>query len=147
MTGWRVGYLTAPLNVIDAVSKLLDHTTSCASSISQYAALEAINNKQWQLEVKDQFQKRRDLFWNKISECARIIPLKAQGTFYMFCDIRPTGLSSFDFSAKLLEEHFVSCVPAGSFGAEGFVRFSFATGIEQIKKGTERVKNFLKTLK
>jgi len=146
MTGWRIGYLAAPLDIINAVSKFIDHTTSCPSSISQYAALEAINNKQWQVEVRKEFQKRRDLFWDGMSECDRIILLKPQGTFYMFCDIRPTGLSSLEFSTQLLEKYFVSCVPASSFGAEGFVRFSFATGLTQIEKGIARVNEFIKAL-
>ncbi len=144
MTGWRVGYLAAHERIIEAVSKIIDHTTSCASSISQKAALAAIENKEWQSQIRTKFEKRRNLLWEGISNCSKLRPIKPEGTFYMFCDITGTGLSSLEFSNKLLEQHLVSCIPADVFGKEGFVRFSFATNSEQISKGVDRIKDFLK---
>lgn len=146
MTGWRAGYLAARQQIIDQVSKIIDHTTSCICSISQRAALAAIQDKDWQSKLKKEFENRRDLLYAGLVKEEKVSPFKSEGTFYMFCDIRNTGLSSFDFSSKLLQEQLVSCIPADAFGAEGFVRFSFATSVTQIEKGIERIKNFLKNL-
>ncbi len=146
MTGWRIGYLAGDQKIIDQASKIIDHTTSCASSISQSAALAAFGNDQWQDEIRSKFQKRRDVLWEGLSGFSELEPLKPQGTFYMFCDIRGTGMKSFDFSTKLLEEALISCIPADAFGQEGYVRLSFSTSLEQIAKGIERIGKFLKEL-
>lgn len=143
MTGWRAGYLAAKQDTIDQISKIIDHTTSCICSISQKAALAAIKDTDWQLKIQKEFHKRRDILYNGLTKEDKIIPFKSQGTFYMFCDIRKTCLSSFDFSSRLLEKYLVSCIPADAFGAEGFVRMSFATSTAQIEKGLERIKKFL----
>ncbi len=146
MTGWRIGYLSASEETINEISKIIDHTTSCASSITQRAALAALTNENWQRKIKLEFQKRRDVLYKGLSDCDKLNPIKPEGTFYMFCDIRETGLSSFDFSTKLLEEYLVSCIPASSFGMEGYIRISFSTGLEQISKGLKRIKDFVKSL-
>jgi len=146
MTGWRMGYLCAKQDLINQISKIIDHTTSCPSSISQCAALAALGNKQWRLKACQEFEKRRNLLYSGLAGLGKISPFKSQGTFYMFCDIRGTKLSSMEFSSALLEKYLVSCIPADAFGAEGFVRMSFATSSEQIKKGIERIKKFLKEL-
>lgn len=143
MTGWRVGYLAAEDYIIKEASKIIDHTTSCASSVSQKAALAALSDKKWPVEIKKEFQKRRDLLWKGLSESNLLSVIRPEGTFYMFCDVRKTGLSSFEFATRLLEESLVSCVPADAFGQEGFIRFSFATGLENIEKGINRIKEFL----
>ena len=143
MTGWRAGYLAADESVISQISKIIDHTTSCICSISQKASLAAIKNTDWQAKIQEEFSKRRDILYDGLLKEEKIVPFKSEGTFYMFCDIRKTGLSSFDFASKLLEKHLVSCIPANAFGAEGFVRISFATSIQQIEKGLERIKKFL----
>jgi len=147
MTGWRIGYLVADENIINQILKMIDHTTSCASSISQSAALAALGNKDWQEEIRIKFQDRRDLIWKGLSKFQELKPIKPQGTFYLFCDIRGSGLSSFDFSTRLLEDFLTSCIPADSFGQEGYLRFSFSTSLEQIAKGINRVGDFLASLK
>jgi aspartate aminotransferase len=146
MTGWRIGYLAADREVIEEALKVIDHTTSCTSSISQRAALAALKDKKWSYGIKEEFQKRRDALWKGLSECSALEAVKPEGTFYMFCDIRKTGLTSPEFATRLLEEGLVSCIPTDSFGQEGFVRFSFATSLESIKKGIERIKAFLNKL-
>jgi aspartate aminotransferase len=127
MTGWRLGYLEAKKDYSEAISKIIDHTTSCASSVSQAAALEALKDKEWPKIACTEFEKRRNLLWQGLSTCRKLKPFKPGGTFYMFCDISATGLTSLDFSSKLLEKTLVSTIPADGFGAEGYVRFSFAT--------------------
>lgn len=147
MTGWRIGYLAADKRIINEVSKVIDHTTSCASSISQSAALAALGNKDWQEEIRNKFQKRRDAIWEGLSAFPELKPIKPQGTFYLFCDVRGNGLGSFDFSTRLLENFLTSCIPADPFGQEGYLRFSFSTSLEQIAKGVQRIGEFLATLK
>jgi len=147
MTGWRIGYLVADEKIINEASKVIDHTTSCASSVSQSAALAALGDRDWQGQIRNKFQKRRDAIWEGLSAYRELKPVKPQGTFYLFCDIRGSGLSSFDFSTRLLENFLTSCIPADSFGQEGYVRFSFSTSLEQIAKGVQRVGEFLATLK
>lgn len=146
MTGWRIGYLVANKEIIKQASKIIDHTTSCASSISQSAALAALGGREWQKDLRIKFQERRNVLLKGLSAFSELKPIKSQGTFYMFCDIRGTGMGSLDFSTKLLEKFFVSCIPANAFGEEGYVRFSFATSLEQINKGIDRIRSFLKEL-
>lgn len=143
MTGWRLGYLIGEESLISEAAKIIDHTTSCACSISQKAAQAALEHSEWQEEMKAEFEKRRNLLWQGLNSCGKIKPLKSEGTFYMFCDISRTGLTAMDFCSQLLEEQLVSCIPAESFGAEGFIRISFATSPEDICKGIERIKLFL----
>jgi aspartate aminotransferase len=146
MTGWRIGYLVAKEEIIKEASKIIDHTTSCPASISQKAALAALNNKEWYKKVREELEERRNVLWKGLSDCKQIDIIKPEGTFYLFCDIRKTGLTSMEFCSHLLEKFLVSCIPADSFGAEGFVRMSFSTSRGQIEKGIERIKQFLKTL-
>jgi aspartate aminotransferase len=146
MTGWRLGYLVADKKIIEAASKIVDHTTSCANSITQRAALAALKNKEWYNKIKEEFEKRRNFLWEGLSSLDGIEPIKPQGTFYLFCDIRKTNLNSFEFASQLLEKYLVSCIPADSFGAEGFIRISFSTSFQQIEKGLERIRRFLKEI-
>jgi len=144
MTGWRLGYLAAPKEISEEASKVIDHTTSCASSIAQNAALAALRDREWPKHVQAVFQERRDIIWEGLKKIPKLKPIKPQGTFYLFCDISATGLTASDFCAQLLQNHLVSCIPADSFGASGFVRISFATSKEQIEKGIARIKDFVK---
>lgn len=146
MTGWRVGYLAAPQSFADEFSKMIDHTTSCICSISQKAAIAALDNPSWPIKINQEFQRRRDILWQGLSKCDKVKPIKPEGTFYMFCDIRETGLSSVEFSSKLLEKYLVSCIPADAFGAEGFIRLSFSTAEDNIIKGIDRIISFVKEL-
>ncbi|MFO8053030.1 MAG: pyridoxal phosphate-dependent aminotransferase [Candidatus Omnitrophota bacterium] len=146
MTGWRVGYLAANKELVKEISKIVGHTTSCPCSVSQAAALAALGDRKWQDQIGLKFEKRRDLLYKGLNGTPKIKPFKPEGTFYMFCDIRETGLTSFDFCSRLLEEELVSCIPADSFGKEGFIRISFSASLEQIRKGLERINNFVKKL-
>ncbi|MCP4652466.1 MAG: pyridoxal phosphate-dependent aminotransferase [Candidatus Omnitrophica bacterium] len=146
MTGWRLGYLVGPQDFISEVTKIVDHTTSCACSVSQKAALAALKDKKWQTDMVKEFELRRNLLFGGLTECDKITPVKPKGAFYMFCDITETGLSSFDFCSQLLNKELVSCIPADGFGAEGFVRMSFATSTESIQKGIDRIKKFVSEL-
>ncbi len=99
-----------------------------------------------QKHLSGEFEKRRNLLYEGLSSCPEFTPLKPEGTFYLFCNITKTGLSSEEFTSQLLEKSLVSCIPADSFGAPGFLRLSFSTEISQIAKGIERIKKFLKEI-
>lgn len=146
MTGWRIGYLVAAQEIIIQASKLIDHTTSCVSSISQAAACAAFKNSGWQAQMRADFEEKRNLLWEGLRECPKISAQQSSGTFYMFCDITKTGLTSTQFASQLLEKYQVCVIPADSFGAEGYVRLSFAASVEEIKKGIQRIKKFLSEL-
>jgi len=146
MTGWRIGYFAGSKEIIDAVEKFQDHSTSCPTSISQKAALAAFDMPQdFFVSMNAKFQERRDLITNYIdSKLSKFISyVRPEGAFYVFINIGKTKLDSFDFAKRLLEEYKVALVPGEPFGASNWVRISFATSIEDIKKGLERLELFL----
>ncbi len=144
MTGWRIGYAAGPIEAMQAISNLQDHSTSNPSSISQKAALAAITGpdafvKNMQIE----FAKRRDYICQRFDQIKDISYIRPQGAFYIFCNISKTGLKSMDFTKKLLEEAKVAVIPGDAFGWDDYVRLSFATSMENIKKGLDRIKEWL----
>ncbi|MBU4345844.1 MAG: pyridoxal phosphate-dependent aminotransferase [Candidatus Omnitrophica bacterium] len=147
MTGWRIGYLGAPSDIVSAVSRLQDHSTSNPTSISQKAALAALNTPDAFVEnMRGEFQKRRDYIMQRLSQIKSINALAPGGAFYVFCGIAKTGLTSLDFASRLLEEASVAVIPGAGFGRDDYVRISFATSIEQIKKGMDRIEEWLNKL-
>lgn len=139
MTGWRIGYIAADIEISKAVKKIQSQTTSCPSSVSQKAAISAIK---WYSDISkimvEEFKRRRDYILRNISE--KIPYLQPQGTFYIFLNIGNSD--SEKVAKKLLEEKHVAVVPGKDFGAEGFLRVSFATDIENIKEGIKRINEF-----
>ncbi len=147
MTGWRIGYMAGPQDIIDAVSKLQDHSTSNPSSISQKAAVAALNAPDdFSKLMACEFQRKRDYAIAKLSKIERIGFVKPKGAFYLFCDISKAGLDSNTFAQRLLEEAYVSLIPGIAFGSDNYVRISFATALEQIEKGIDRIEEWLKKL-
>ncbi|MFA5338737.1 MAG: pyridoxal phosphate-dependent aminotransferase [Candidatus Omnitrophota bacterium] len=145
MTGWRIGYLAAPTNELAAaVGRLQDHSTSNPVSFAQKAALEALKGDQKCVaEMVEEFKKRRDYMVDRINRMKNISCVKPKGAFYVFCDISKTKMGSFDFSKKLLEEAKVAVIPGEPFGWDTHIRLSFATGLDDIKKGLDRLDNWL----
>jgi aspartate aminotransferase len=147
MTGWRIGYLAGPLDIVDAVSKLQDHSTSNPTSISQKAAVAALSAPDdFSKLMSNEFQKRRDYTIERLSKIRRISFVKPKGAFYIFCDISKLGLDSKTFANRLLEEAYVSLVPGIGFGKDDYVRISFATALTQIEKGMDRIEEWLDKL-
>lgn len=148
MTGWRIGYLAAPnKELASAIGRLQDHSTSNPASLAQKAALEALIGEQTCVdEMVKEFRKRRDFMVEEISKMKGISCVKPRGAFYVFCDISKTKLDSFEFAKRLLEESKVAVIPGEPFGWDTHVRLSFATGIEEIKKGLERMASWVKQL-
>ncbi|MEC8013385.1 MAG: pyridoxal phosphate-dependent aminotransferase [Verrucomicrobiota bacterium] len=150
MTGWRLGTLVANPIIAKAVASLQSQTTSNATTFAQYGALAAIKN--WDQSVSAvsemlvHFDRRRLKLLEGLQEINGVRCLRAQGAFYLFPNISSFGLSSEEFSARLLEEEKVAVVSGHAFGADGYVRLSYATSDEVIEKGLERMRFFCKRI-
>lgn len=150
MTGWRIGYFGGPKEVADAVNCLQDHSTSNPSSISQKAAVAAFSlGPEYFSDIQLKFQERRDYIVayldGKLKDFVSYV--KPAGAFYIFINIGKTKLDSLVFAGRLLEEAHVAVVPGGPFGFSSWIRISFATSMEEIKKGLQRLELFLIKLK
>ena len=156
MTGFRIGYAAANKEVISAMTRIQDHTTSNASTISQYAALFALNNRVEDVEkMRLEFKRRMNIMYERLSSIKGIVPIKPDGAFYMFTDIstfigkRYKGdiiKDSEDFAIKLLENYYVATIPGLAFGIDGFIRLSFATSEREIVEGIDRIKSFVESI-
>ena len=145
MTGWRIGYLGAPVDIADAISKLQDHSTSNPASISQKAAVAALNSgDEFTGNMCREFQKRRDYIAARLRKIKNIGFFLPQGAFYIFCDISKTGLDSVTFASRLLEEASIAIIPGDGFGRDDYVRLSFTASMEQIGKAMDRLEGWLK---
>ncbi len=149
MTGFRVGFAAGPKEWIDQMIKITEDVYSCVSGFSQMAAIEAFRSGSENREIMlREYEKRRNYIYNRIKGMDKISCIKPQGAFYVFVNIKNTGLSSKEFCNRLLEEQHVAVVPGDNFGknAEGYVRISYATSMENIKNGLQRMENFLNSL-
>ncbi len=147
MTGWRIGYLGGPSDITSAISNLQDHSTSNPTSISQKASVAALSAPDdFSNKLCQEFQRRRDYCVSRIRNMKNISCVKPQGAFYIFCDISKTRFDSSTFANQLLDKSFVSLIPGNGFGWDNFVRISFATSMEQLEKGLDRIEEFQKNL-
>jgi aspartate aminotransferase len=151
MTGWRLGTTVAPAPIAKAISELQSQMTSNATTFAQYGAVAALKEKdKTDAALKTMlvaFDRRRKFLHAELNKIPGIKCLLAEGAFYLFPNISSFGLSSADFCAKLLEAEKVAAVPGSAFGAEGYLRFSYATSDEIIAKGVSRLAKFCATLK
>jgi len=145
MTGWRIGYAAGPQEIIEAMAKLQDHSTSNPTSISQKAALAALLkvDENFSEKMRLEFQRRRDYALARLIKMKKINFVKPQGAFYIFCDIAKTKLDSLTFASRLLEEEKVAVIPGKGFGRDDYIRISFATSLEEIEKGMDRLEKWL----
>ncbi|MCQ9207373.1 MAG: pyridoxal phosphate-dependent aminotransferase [Omnitrophica bacterium] len=147
MTGWRIGYAAGDAQIIKLISALQSHSTSNPSSISQAAALEALRGNQAAvLKMKKEFEVRRDYMVKRVNSSGKLSCVEPKGAFYIFCNISKTKLDSTAFAGQLLEKAHVACVPGAAFGSDRHVRLSFATGMDNIKTGHDRIDKWLRTL-
>lgn len=145
MTGWRIGYLACPADLMAQVHKLHQYSSICAPIMSQYAALEGLRSGADEVEkMRVSYQQRRNLMYRAFVEMGLPVT-EPEGAFYIFPDIRKTGLSSEQFATKLINEYKVAVVPGNVFGAgaEGFVRCCYATEIGKLKEALRRIKLML----
>ncbi len=148
MTGFRIGYACAPRVLIEAMMKIHQYAILCAPTTSQDAAIEALDHGEAAMRhMRDEYGLRRNYITAALNAMGLPCPLP-RGAFYVFPDIRSTGLSSREFSLRLLQEKKVAVVPGPAFGAcgEGFVRCSYATGLDQIKIAMQRMKEFVEEI-
>ena len=150
MTGFRLGYACGPEPLISAMMKVHQYAMLCASITSQEAAIEALSSAdvaQSVAEMKASYKRRRDYLVGRLNEMGLDCHLPG-GAFYVFPDISKFGLSSKEFSRRLLEQEKVAAVPGTAFGpsGEGFLRCCYATAFDQIKEATVRIERFIKTL-
>ena len=146
MTGFRIGYACAPAPLIEAMMKIHQYAILCAPIMTQDAAIEALDHGDAAVaHMREKYELRRNYIVSALNDMGLPTPTP-RGAFYVFADIRPTGLTSREFSLRLLEEQKVAVVPGTAFGkdGEGFVRCSYATAMDQIKIAMERIARFVK---
>jgi len=143
MTGWRIGYAAGPTDVMKAIGNLQSHAASNPASMSQRAVLAALEESQNCVEkMRLEFGKRRDLMVSGIEAIKNMSCVRPEGAFYLFCDISKLKMGSVEVANRLLDEARVATIPGEPFGADAFIRLSFATGEDKIKKGIERIKEW-----
>jgi aspartate aminotransferase len=152
MTGWRIGFGLGPEKIISAMRKVQSQTTSNPTTISQYASLGALEEETQNFvkETTEKFKQRRDLIFNLLCELGMKC-VKPRGAFYIFPDVSEflgdKVKTTDELSDFLLENYKVLVIPGSGFGAEGFIRLSFALSEEKIKEGVKRIKEGLSSLK
>ena len=157
MTGWRIGYAAGDSEIIKAIAKIQSQSTTNPSSISQAAAVEALNGNQDFIQIRSKaFQERRDFVVNSLNAIEGIKCIKPQGAFYVFPSCK--GVigkkdklgnkinNDSDFVQSLLENNGVAVVQGSAFGLEGFFRISYATSMDKLKDAMGRIKNFCESL-
>src|SRR3984885_6748481 len=148
MTGWRLGFLAAPEPIAKAIDAIQGHSTSNPTSFAQKGGVEALTGPQDHLpKWLAEFDKRRRYAHAKLNSIPGISCVNAKGAFYLFPNISKTGLKSADFCAKLLEQEKVAAVPGIAFGADDYIRLSYATSMANIEKGLDRLDRFACSLK
>jgi len=153
MTGWRIGYGAGPKDIIKAVAKIQSQSTTNPSSISQAAAVEALNGTQDFIKTRsDSFKERRDYVVDTLNSINGLSCLKPSGAFYVFPNCKKllgkkTKLKTDkEFVEKLLEKAEVAVVQGSAFGLDGYFRISYATSMENLKKALDRIKSFCESL-
>ena len=147
MTGWRIGYCGASKDIITAMENLQGHSTSNPSTIAQMAALEALTGSQDSVKTMVKaFDERRKFIHKRLNEIGGISCVEPEGAFYAFPNIKETGMDSMAFASGLLDEALVAVVPGIAFGKENHVRLSYATSINEIQRGMDRIEKWLKQI-
>ena len=156
MTGWRIGYMAGPADIIKGVTKIQSQSTSNPCSIAQKAAVEALRGPQDSVSMMlGHFSQRRDYIVERLNSIEGVTCFNPQGAFYAFPNVSrlygksydgKTVQGSNDFTEFLLEKAKVAVVPGVAFGTDEFIRLSFATSMEAIKEGLDRIEKAVKSL-
>jgi aspartate aminotransferase len=145
MTGWRIGLTAAPEPIAKAIDAIQSHSTSNPTSFAQKGAVAALTGPQDHLPLwVAEFSRRRAFAWKRLNSMPGVSCVNAKGAFYLFPNISQTGLGSLDFCAQLLEQQKVAAVPGTAFGAADYIRLSYATSMENIEKGLDRIERFVR---
>ena len=146
MTGWRIGWIAAPEDLMSQIVKLHQYNTICAPIMSQYAALEGLKNGWDEVEkMRISYQQRRNLMYKSFLDMGLNVP-EPTGAFYMFPDISSTGMSADDFATELFKKHNVAVVPGTAFGeaGAGHIRCCYATAVDKIKIALDRIADMVR---
>lgn len=147
MTGWRVGYIAGPVEIVEAMTNIQGHSTSNVCTFAQYGAIAALESPQDCIEeMVKAFSERRQYILERVRAIPGLNCPTPNGAFYVFIDISQTGLKSRDFCQKLLETQKVAAIPGIAFGADDCIRLSYATDLKTIEKGFDRIDKFIGTL-
>lgn len=149
MTGWRLGFVCAPREIAEAMLKIFQYQLMCASTMSQYAAIEALRNGRPEVDMMvKSYRRRRNFIVESFNEMG-LSCHNPGGAFYAFPSIKSTGLTSQEFAEQLLQQEKVAVVPGDVFGAsgEGHIRCSYASSLEQLQEAVTRIKRFVDSLK
>ena len=149
MTGWRIGYIAAPAEVLAQIVKLHGYNTICAPIFSQYAAVEGLRHGWKDVEkMRVSYQQRRNLMYKAFCDMGLEVP-EPTGAFYMFPSIKNLGISSEEFATQLFQKHNVAVVPGSVFGlgGEGHIRCCYATAIDKMKTALDRIAEFVEELR
>lgn len=147
MTGWRLGYLGAPEEIAKVIDSLQSHSTSGPNSFAQKGAVAALKgSQQCVTDMRDEFNVRREYMYERLAAIPNLSTVKPLGAFYMLADISKFGLSSTNFADRLLSKAEVAVVPGVAFGDDKTVRLSYATDLETIKTGLDRIEQFCRTI-
>ena len=147
MTGWRLGYLGAPEAIAKAIDAIQSHSTSNPCSFAQKGGLAALKGDQTAVEeMRQEFDVRRQYMVERLRAIARVSVVVPKGAFYVLANISGFGLNSTEFAERLLTKHHVAVVPGVAFGDDRTIRLSYATGLDVIKKGLDRIDEFCKSL-
>jgi aspartate aminotransferase len=147
MTGWRLGYLGAPEEIAKVIDSLQSHSTSGPNSFAQKGAVAALKgSQQCVTDMRDEFNVRREYMFERLAAIPNVSTVKPLGAFYMLADISKFGLGSTNFADRLLSKAEVAVVPGIAFGDDKTVRLSYATDLETIKTGLDRIEQFCRTI-
>ncbi len=147
MTGWRLGFLAAPEPIAKAIDAIQSHSTSNPCSFAQKGGVAALTGSQAHLPGwLAEYAKRRTRAWEILNAMPGVSCVNSKGAFYLFPNISKTGLKSADFCARLLEQEKVAAVPGIAFGADDYIRISYATSLANIEKGLGRMDRFVRSL-
>ncbi len=147
MTGWRLGYLAGPVELIKAANTLQSHSTSNVCTFAQYGAIAALESPQDCVETMRQaFAKRRTAIVDLVNSIPGLSCVIPHGAFYVFIDISKTGLQSLEFCTRLLNEKYVATIPGMAFGTDDAIRVSYATDMATIERGMERLNDFVQQI-
>ena len=148
MTGWRIGFVAAPAEIVDRMTKCQENFNACANAPGQYAATIALDHPELCEELRQVFERRRTILLDGLAKIDGIRCNRPNGAFYVFADISSFGLSSVEFCNRLLDEQRVVCIPGSAFGecGEGFIRIAYTCSDENLHEALRRIDAFCKSL-
>jgi len=149
MTGWRLGYMIAPITLAKRLELLITHATGCTATFTQYAGMEALSGPQdFVAEMCAEYQHRRDRMLELVNAIPGVHAQKPQGAFYVFPNVKSYGLSSKEIASRLIDEAGVAVLAGTDFGAggEGYIRLVYAVSMEVIEEGLEKIAGWFRSL-